>query len=295
MHVPLIAVVATFVGFVWWAAQRAAPRAALAVTGLLCVAAMVALTARLDARHAVLRDPVALWKSDLIIWPSNPRAYQQLTLALLASREPGEAVDEYRAFLEEQHEHPRALVAMTERMAGAAAPRFLFAQLDEALRKDPDLVGAYVLKGRLFRQRGRRVLAEEAFTRALDVDPDHPSANRELGLLRAWGGKAADAVRYLSIAVVAYPDDVVVHAQLGLAYQSAGRLTLALEHLSEAVRLQPDDLDLRLGLARALQLGQDPEAALRQLEEVLARDPDHEFARRMAAWLRHSDERNRAR
>ena len=289
MHVPLAAVVAVLVtlvgmggGLVEW--KRSAVRRWGGV--VLTLAVVVGLAFGLDRRHLVLADPVALWESDLRVWPGNPRAYAQLSGALLQAHEVPAALERLRSFVAEQDEDPRLLRAIAERMQENAPPRVLLVFLDESLRRQPSDADTWFRAAEQYERLSDTARQVEHLLGALEVDPRHDAAATALGLLRARQDKVVEAIRWLTIATEEGPPDVAALGNLGIAYQRAGQLAKARDALVAAVAVDPDNLDLRLTLARLYQSLGEWDLALEQCREILAREAGHDQAERLQKRVR---------
>jgi len=109
---------------------------------------------------------------------------------------------------------------------------------------------------------------------AVRADPEHPRANRLLGLALVARNRAAEAKPHLEQALREEPPDASVHAALARLASADGKPGEAVEHFREALRLAPRLASLRNDLAWLLATAADP--ALRSPEEAvrLAEDLD---------------------
>ena len=67
-----------------------------------------------------------------------------------------------------------------DRLATAHATTGCIADFDEAIRLEPKLAGAYYARGVSYAKKGNRTRALEDYRRALELDPNHSDARREL-------------------------------------------------------------------------------------------------------------------
>ena len=105
--------------------------------------------------------------------------------------------------------------------------------------------------------------ALQAFSRAVDLDPESASAWLNLGVTRLLLEDFSGAVRELSRAVELAPANSTGHYNLGVAYALRGLESSAIRHLSAAVALRP-------GYARAQQQLGDALARERQYKRALS-------------------------
>lgn len=82
------------------------------------------------------------------------------------------------------------------------------------LERHPTFVEAHYLLGLLYRDGGEEVKAFDEWDIALRLDPEHPGARREIGLLCAARGEWQTAARHLERAAAALPDDAELRAAL---------------------------------------------------------------------------------
>ncbi len=116
-------------------------------------------------------------------------------------------------------------------------------------------------------EQGKLDTAVEGWREVIRVDPEHPRANRQLGLVLAARNQAAEARPHLEKALREEPPDARVHVVLARSSVADGRLGEAIEHLREAVRLAPRLTAARNDLAWILATAAD--ASLRNPEEAL--------------------------
>jgi cellulose synthase operon protein C len=154
------------------------------------------------------------------------------------------------------------------------------ATCQQALEKNPDEPGFYVLLGELYNSKQGWDDAKQAFQRALALNPQNPAASNDLAyvLLRTGGNpdvamplaetarsgmpdspQAADTMGWVLYEKGAYssaidqfqdalklaqkaksPDDPTVHYHLGMAYEKTGRVALAREHLQRVLKINPN-------------------------------------------------------
>ena len=119
----------------------------------------------------------------------------------------------------------------------------------------------FLLEGKLRASRGDPAAAEEAFRRALEIDPGTAEVHWELARLLAARGRTADAV-------AAYRRLVELEPAHGPAWRELGRLLLATDRRAALEAL---------GRARdAMPASEEAREALRAAEEAAADDDRHE-------------------
>ncbi|GGN15036.1 tetratricopeptide repeat protein [Streptomyces fuscichromogenes] len=145
---------------------------------------------------------------------------------------------------------------------------------------------AHVLRGRELRTTGDfpRSLAE--YDRAIDLDPERPTAYYGRGLchraLGAFDGALADLDRADELA----PDTALYIAARGETHRMAGRFTEALADLDRAVVLEPADASTLASRAVCRHALEQYDAALADFDRALSLNPGHLWARVRRARLR---------
>jgi TolB-like protein/Tfp pilus assembly protein PilF len=187
--------------------------------------------------------------------------------------------------------------------AAMAEPRRL---LEEAVRFDPDYADALALLAQTYIwafqakvHREDAVKAEQAFQRALAIDPQLPEGILARGLYTMYASHDPDrAMADLEVAVRLRPNSVRAHAALGFALRRRARWGEALEHLGRARDLDPLNGVYASGPMNTLMgLRRYPEA-LEQgdlLAQRLPNEPDHHWGRALIeSYVEHSAEPLRA-
>jgi len=209
----------------------------------------------------------------------------------------GDAYDRYlRALAVIQRTSPADYAALAE-------PRRL---LEEAVRFDPDYTDALAMLSQIdvwaFLAKGHRedaVKAEQAFQRALVIDPRLPEGILARGLYTMYVARDPDgATADLEAAVRLRPNSVRAHAALGFALRRRARWGEALEHLARARDLDPLNGVYAAGpLSTLLGLRRFPEA-LEQSKLLTQRFPNvpgyHWAHALIESYLEHSVEPSRA-
>lgn len=283
-------------------------------------AAVLALAAGTVARNTDYANSVALWSDTVAKRPANPRARNNLGLALAEAGRPGEAVPHLREALRLAPDYFDARNNLANALAAEGRADEAIAEFEHLLAADPRNAVARYNLARVLAQTGRLAEAARSYEAALRLRADFPAAFNELGHVLIRLGDPAEAEARFRAALKLASTDATLHNNLGnvlaaqnkvpeaiASYQSALRLdpayasarfnlgsqllqlnrdAEAVEHLGAAVRLTPDDVEARARLALALaRLGHRAEAR-RQAEAALQIDPSHALARNVLQALR---------
>ena len=153
------------------------------------------------------------------------------------------------------------------------------------LEEEPNHPEANRLLGLLHHQRGRLERSLARLQRAVRFNPKEPDYLHDLGLVLESAGFTEEAVGYLDRAVKLKPNNPDLLIDLGNAYSALNRLDQAADCYSRAVKSNPDHPIARLNLAKTLaDLGRRDEA-LAELERLVRLDPDNAAAQAAQAAL----------
>ncbi|MCP3915122.1 MAG: tetratricopeptide repeat protein [bacterium] len=121
-----------------------------------------------------------------------------------------------------------------------------------AVKVDSGLARAYEGMARAHVYLGQLELAEEAYLRSIQADPDYALGHYNLGVTRNNLGRPSEAVASLQEALRISGDDLPTLRALGEAALRSDRLELADDAYRRAIRLSPEDFDLVLTRGKVL-------------------------------------------
>ena len=107
--------------------------------------------------------------------------------------------------------------------------------------------------------------AQEAYRRALALDPGHADAHVNLGRLLHEAGDVGGAQAHYVQALELEPDHAIATFNLGVALEDAGQPGDALAQYERALAVDPGCADAHFNAARLYELLGDRAAALRHL------------------------------
>lgn len=132
-------------------------------------------------------------------------------------------------------------------------------------------VGAELLLARMAMREGAVDVAEARVRRAIELDPSHPSARNNLGVVLEAQGRLDEAVAAYAEAVRLDPESVGRRFALARVLRSLGRDDEAIPHLRRILELVPEFVEGRTELASALARSgrlEEAESLLRRALEV---------------------------
>lgn len=115
----------------------------------------------------------------------------------------------------------------------------------EALRVDPQFLGALLPYASLNFKVGEYDKAERLVLHALTIEPDDPTSHQLLSLIRTASENRSGAASAGAIGLELQPDHELSHLAIGLSHLQSGRPFSARRHLREALRIDPTDEDVR--------------------------------------------------
>jgi tetratricopeptide (TPR) repeat protein len=221
--------------------------------------------------------------------PEAPADLYQLGLVLRQENEPQKSLEVYThaARLKKPTADQLRSVALDYVLLNDYSDAIHWLQI--ALTFDPDNVDVLYSLGRCFYTQSSFPQAEEAFTRVLQLQPEHLKAEENLGLtldaqnqpegaekaLRtaaAWAeqrslqdewpfldlgnflldqGREAEALPFLSKAARIAPGSATTHEELGRALVATGKPTDGIDELQAAARLDPNNPKIHFELGHA--------------------------------------------
>lgn len=137
------------------------------------------------------------------------------------------------------------------------------AEFQRAIDVNPELTGAHLAIGDLYRMQGEYVRAEGAYRRAAQVDPKAFAAQYYHGLMLHLLNRVTEAIQAYLRALAIEPDDFRTNLNLGQAYYQLDENNQALRYALRAVEINPRDGNARLSLGAVYgALGRHREAVL---------------------------------
>jgi tetratricopeptide (TPR) repeat protein len=114
------------------------------------------------------------------------------------------------------------------------------ADYNQALRLNPDYVGAYNNRGLAYDNQGKFADAIADFNQAIHLKPDLAEAYYNRGLAYADQGKYAEAIADFNQAIHLKPDFAEAYNGRGFSYDNQGKYAEAIADFNQAIRLKPD-------------------------------------------------------
>ncbi len=122
---------------------------------------------------------------------------------------------------------------------------------------------------------GRLAEAERLYGQILQVEPDHPEALMQLGVVHLQQDRAIEALPLIEAAAARSPHAAEAHATLGAVLQVLGRLDEAIAAYRAAIDRDPAHVEAQYGLATALHAIGRLGDAVTLFVRTLAADPEY--------------------
>jgi len=145
-------------------------------------------------------------------------------------------------------------------------------QFDRLSELRPEEVDVWLTLGRLHKLAQDSVASEDAYNRALELEPGQEEALIGLAMVYSDLGDKSRAAEMLRKVVEKNPD-VPTLAELARTYEQQEEYDLAAETYRQALTLSPSNTALKRAIARSLVLAHRPEEAIELYSELVANDP----------------------
>ena len=186
----------------------------------------------------------------------------------------------YQRTLKENPHQPEALVGISLVALASHQPESAVKMASAAVSAAPKMIPAWVALGQALKAASRHGEAEEAYAKAILLDPGSALARMGLGELKIATGRPEQAVREFEQALVRQPTLVPAYLGLGNALAVMGRNEQALARYQQALSLHPRLPEAEFAAAFVLARMGELKKAETRYRRALVERPD--FA---AAWM----------
>ncbi|NOX60707.1 MAG: tetratricopeptide repeat protein [Chloroflexi bacterium] len=145
-------------------------------------------------------------------------------------------------------------------------------QLEEAAQKNPS-VDAYFQLGNAYARQGRLSDAQEAYEKALNINPNHAATLSNLGVVLYQLGKLNEAKAQFEKALQVNPNDAPTHYLLGATLLQMNDLAGAEKSFQKALELDPVLPEAHFGMGMLRRLQGRIDEAIAEFETFLAGPP----------------------
>jgi tetratricopeptide (TPR) repeat protein len=181
---------------------------------------------------------IPAWQKAVSLDPDDPRAHNNLGIALAGAGHVTEAIAEYRKSLQLNANSSQAENNLGSALAQQGVLDEAQQHFENALRINPDNASAEVNLGNAFAAEGGHTReAIELLRNGVEKLPNSPDGQNGLGVALAHAGNLEEATEHLRKAVELAPGDAGYHYNLGRVFAARSLFSDALPQFSEAARL----------------------------------------------------------
>ena len=131
--------------------------------------------------------------------------------------------------------------------------------------------------------------AMTCYEKALELEPDHYLARKNLGLLLAKTGRVHESIVHFRKTIELNPEMAENYANLADALVALGRFEKAIDNYGKALEIQPDSARFNDSMARMMVSRGEMEKAAAHFTKTLETDPDYPGARQALEGVRQAD------
>jgi tetratricopeptide (TPR) repeat protein len=276
MYLPLAAVIAMVVVGAFEIGKGLSHRRQAAVLGWVASVSVVVLFTFLTIqRNRDYNSALTIWQDTVEKRPSNPRARNDLGLALVQLGKVQEAIGQYEQALRIKADYADAHNNLGLALREQGGLQEAIGHYEQALQINPNSAQAHNNLGLALVQLGRLQEAISHYEQALRIKPDLAEPHYNLGVALQGAGQLQEAIGQYAQALRIKPDYADAHNDLGVALARTGHVQEAIEHWEQALRIKPDYADAHnnLGIAQ-FRLGRVQEA-IGQYKQALRIKPDY--------------------
>lgn len=204
-------------------------------------------------------EAVAMFERYIERRPGNAWGHYMLGLSAWKSGDPGKAEAAFEKALSIDPRHVKSLVNFSRVVIGQKRHDDAIERLTRAAEIAPESAEVHRLLGRTYGSMGRVDEAEQAYSRAIELNERDAWSMNNLGLLLLEGKRPVDALPLLATAVELRKDVPEFQNNLGMALEHTGRFRAAATAYSAALTVDPGYVKAQQNLARVEAVKAGPE------------------------------------
>jgi tetratricopeptide (TPR) repeat protein len=242
-------------------------------------ALVLVLTILTIQRNQDYRSELTIWGDTVAKRPNNPRAQNNLGLAVWQTGKVQEAIGHYEQAIRIRPDYADAHYNLGNALLQAGRLQDAISHYEQAVRIRPDYADAHYNLGVALKDQGKAPEAMAHYEQALRINPDYAEAHCNLGVALQQVGQVPEAVEHYEQALRLKPDLAEAHYNLGSILYLEGRVPEAIVHFEQALRIKPTYAEAHNNLGAALiQVGRVQEA-IPHFEQALRIKPDYAEAK----------------
>jgi tetratricopeptide (TPR) repeat protein len=230
---------------------------------------MTALAGATVVRTRVWQTEISLWQDALSKVPHNPRAHNNLGVALQTAGADEAALERYRKALEIDPDYADAHSNLGHVLAIQGELEQAIFHLRKSLEIYPMSAGAHNNLGNALSAKGEYEGAIFHYLSALAYMPHLHDAHYNLGQVMVRQGKLAEGIAHFRLALQIKPECAEVHNTLGHALALGGQMVEARSHFEEALRIKPEYAGAHNNLGSLMVAIDQPEEAVNHFQKAV--------------------------
>ena len=218
--------------------------------------------------------------------PKDPRGPYLVGIGLGAQGKRGEAKKEFEASLALAPDFLEPLANLAWLALGEKAPDAALERVKRQIARVPDSGSLQDLLGRIYALRGEVALAEAAFLKALELEPNLVRTYLAIGQLYADSRKYDQSLAKLNAALRMNPKNLVALLLSGVVYERRGEISRAQEAYDKALAIDSRSAPAANNLAYLhSQHGGDKDKALHLAQMAREADPEEPSIADTLGWI----------
>lgn len=218
--------------------------------------------------------------------PRSAEGYQRLGRVLQLENRLDEAEAAYRQALKLDPDYVGALIGLGQVEGQLGRAESALARFSTAIEIDPEQAEAHYSQGRVHESLGQTDNALAAYFRALELDPSSSTVSLRVAALQLARNQPDQALARLDQLLDSSPDDPEVHHQRGLAHLALKHSALATADFQIAAKGLPQRADILYHLALAFEADNKTKEALDAADRALKLVPTYADATALSTRLR---------
>jgi predicted CXXCH cytochrome family protein len=206
--------------------------------------------------------------------PAAPDFYFELGDGYARAGKSDEAIRWYKEALRKKPEFRPATKQLAATLIGKGEYKRATEVLRQAVTTPPADEALFTDLGNAYLRQRMLPQAQQALTRALEINPDQAEAQNLLGLVAVQKNNPADAEARFRGALRSQPDFPEAHNNLGNVLAGAHNYPEAEYHFQRAIAINPKYAEAHHSYALVLALTQSYDRAVVELREAARLDPD---------------------
>ena len=145
----------------------------------------------------------------------------------------------------------------------------------QALKLDPKLHGALLIRGRIYANQRKHDLAIKDMQEACSIKPTSYGAHRDLGIACLTAGRVDEAIDAFKKAGSIKPEQPEAHMKLAILLSMRGDSKEALKEANEAVKLAPKNAETHIALANIMLESGDAGGSIEPFKTAMSMAKNH--------------------